>query len=47
MKLREHGIVQSHLVQDVTSVYTFTKNPRLRETVRECVDRLPSSAEQR
>jgi len=44
-KLREHGVVRSHLVQDLTSVYTFTKNIRLRETLRQCVDGLSSAAE--
>lgn len=42
-RLREHGIVHSHLVQDVTSVYTFTKNPLLRETLRQYVHGLSST----
>lgn len=37
-KLQEHGIVRSYLVQDATSVYAFTKNPLLRETLRQYVD---------
>ena len=37
-KLLEHGIVRSYLVQDATSVYGFTKNPILRETLRHYVD---------
>ena len=46
-KLREHGVVRSHLVQDLTAVYTFTKDLRLRETLRQCVDGLSSAAERR
>jgi hypothetical protein len=46
-KLHEHGVVRSHLVQEATSVYTFTKNVRLRETLREWVDGRPSPAELR
>ena len=46
-KLREQGVVRSHLVQDMTSVYTFTKDVRLREALRQCVDGLSSAAEQR
>ena len=37
-KLQSHGVVRSHLVQDATSVYAFTKNPLLRETLRQYVD---------
>jgi hypothetical protein len=39
-RLQELGVVRSHLVQDATSVYSFTKNPLLRETLRQCVNRL-------
>lgn len=48
-RLREHGIVRSHLVQDATSVYTFTKNTLLRETLRQYVRglSLTSAAERR
>jgi hypothetical protein len=48
-RLHELGVVRSHLVQDATSVYGFTKNPLLRETLRHCVDRLstPTSTEVR
>lgn len=42
-KLREYGVVRSHLVQDPTSVYTLTKNRLLREVLRQYVDE-PSSA---
>jgi hypothetical protein len=42
-RLREHGIVRSHLVQDATSVYTFTKSPLLRETLRQYVRGLSST----
>ena len=47
--LHELGVVRSHLVQDATSVYGFTKNPLLRNTLRQCVDRLskPASTEVR
>jgi hypothetical protein len=38
MKLREQGIVRSHLVQDSTSVYRLTKSRPLRETLRQYVD---------
>ena len=38
MKLHEQGIVRSHLVQDSTSVYTFTKSRPLREALRRYVD---------
>jgi hypothetical protein len=45
-RLQEHGIVRSYLVQDATSVYAFTKNPILRDTLRHYVDGLsePTSA---
>jgi hypothetical protein len=36
-RLREHGIVQSHLMQNVTSAHTFTKNPLLQEALRHYV----------
>jgi hypothetical protein len=39
-RLQELGVVRSHLVQDNTSVYGFTKSPLLRETLRQCVNRL-------
>jgi hypothetical protein len=42
-KLRESGVVRSHLVQDATSVYAFTKNNLLRKTLRQYVDGLPST----
>jgi len=37
-KLQEQGVVRSYLVQDATSVYAFTKNLLLRETLRQYVD---------
>ena len=37
-KLREHGVVRSHVVQDATSVYTLTKSRLLRETLRQYVN---------
>ena len=45
-RLEEHGIVGSHQVQDTTSVYAFTKNQILRDTLRHYVDGLsePTSA---
>ena len=45
-RLQEHGIVRSYLVQDESSVYVFTKNPILRNTLRHYVDGLrePTSA---
>jgi len=46
-KLSEHGIVHPHVVQDVSSVYTFTKNVRLRENLREWIEGLPSAVEPR
>ena len=48
-RLHELGVVRSHLVQDATSVYGFTKNPLLRDTLRQCVDRLskPTSTQVR
>jgi hypothetical protein len=48
-RLQELGVVRSHLVQDDTSVYGFTKSPLLRETLRQYVNRLspPASTEVR
>lgn len=43
MKLREHGVVRSHLVQDATSVYTLTKSRLLRETLGQYVDELATA----
>ena len=42
-RLQALGVVRSHLVQDATSVYGFTKNPLLRDTLRQCVNRLSQS----
>lgn len=39
-RLQEHGVVRCHVVQDATSVYAFTKNPILRDTLRHYVDGL-------
>jgi hypothetical protein len=48
-RLQELGVVRSHLVQDATAVYGFTKNRLLRETLQQCVNRLstPTSMETR
>ena len=37
-KLRDHGVVRSHVVQDTNSVYTLTKSRFIRETLRQYVD---------
>src|SRR5205823_14044839 len=37
-RLHELGVVRSHLVQDATSVYGFTKNRLLRNSLMQCVD---------
>ena len=42
-KLREHGVIRSHLVQDAMSVYTLTRNLLLRETLRQYVDGLSTA----
>jgi hypothetical protein len=42
-KLREYGVVRSHLVQDATSVYALTKNSLVRKTLRQYVDGLSST----
>ena len=42
-KLREYGVVRSHVVQDTSSVYTLTKSRFVRGTLREYIDRLPSA----
>jgi DNA-binding FrmR family transcriptional regulator len=48
-RLQELGVVCSRLVQDATSVYGFSRDPLLRDTLRHCVDRLskPASTEVR
>ena len=48
-RLQVLGVVRSYLVQDATSVYGLTKNPLLRDTLRQCVDKLsnPTSTEVR
>lgn len=48
-KLQDHGVVRSSLVQGATSVYSFTKNPLLRETLRQYVSAWsgPAPAEHR
>jgi hypothetical protein len=43
-KLREHGVIRSHLVQDATSVHTLTKNRLLRETLRQYVNVVEGSS---
>ena len=44
-KLREHGVVRSHVVQDTSSVYTLTKSRFVRETLRQYVDQFRSPVE--
>ena len=44
-KLREHGIVRSHLVQEMTSVYTLTKSRVVRDTLRQYVEQSRSAVE--
>ena len=46
-RLQSHGVVRSHVVQEAASVYAFTKNPILRDTLRQFVRALsaPSSAQ--
>jgi len=38
--LAAHGVVQPHPVQQ-SSVYTFTKDPRLRAAIRLCLENCP------
>lgn len=40
-KLRAHGVVRSHVVQEATSVYTLTKSRVIRETLRQYVGQSP------
>ena len=42
-RLQALGVVRSRLVQNATAVYGFTKSPLLRDTLRQCVDRLSKS----
>ena len=44
-KLREHGVVRSHVVQETSSVYTLTKSRFIRETLRQYVEQLRSADE--
>jgi hypothetical protein len=37
-QLERHGVVRSCLVQDASAVYVFTKNPLLREALRQYVE---------
>ena len=41
-KLRAHGVVRSHIIQEATSVYTLTKSRLIREALRQYVGRLPA-----
>jgi hypothetical protein len=45
-RLQAYGVVRSYPVQDATSVFAFTKNPILRDTLRQYVRGLsaPTSA---
>ena len=36
-RLQAHGVVRSHFVQEAASVYAFTKNPILRDTLAQYV----------
>jgi hypothetical protein len=38
VQLERHGIVRSYVVQDATSVYGYTKNPLLRQTLQNYVE---------
>ena len=38
VRLEKYGVVRSHLVQDATTVYVYTKNPLLREGLRQYVE---------
>ena len=46
-RLHAQGVVRSYLVQDATAVYAFTKNPILRDALRQYVGGLsqPTSTE--
>lgn len=37
-RLEQHGVVKSCLVQDAIAVYGYTKNPLLREGLRQYVE---------
>ena len=45
IKLREHGVVRSHVVQDTSSVYTLTKSRFIRETLRQYIEQFRSPVE--
>ena len=44
-KLREHGVVRSHIVQETTFVYTLTKNHFIRGTLQQYVEQFRSAIE--
>ena len=46
-RLQTHGVVRSYFVQEAASVYAFTKNPILRDTLRQYVRALPASSSAR
>lgn len=37
-RLRTHGVVRSHVIQDATSVYTLTRSRPIREILRQYLD---------
>jgi len=43
-RLQTHAVVRSYFVQEAASVYAFTKNPILRDTLRQYVRLLPASS---
>lgn len=44
IQLERHGIVRSYVVQDATSVYGYTKNPLLRQTLHNYVEAVTRTA---
>jgi hypothetical protein len=43
-RLQAHAVVRSYFVQEAASVYAFTKNPILRDTLRQYMRSLPTSS---
>ena len=44
-RLREHGVVRSHVVQETTSVYRLAKSRFIRQTLRQYVEQFRSAVE--
>ena len=42
-RLQAHAVVRSYFVQEAASVYAFTKNPILRDTLRQYMRSQPTS----